>query len=95
MDGKTGAGESASQRLAAEATGEADGLAWRQAFAGEERRLREVRAWLASVLPPCPARDDVLSVVTELGDPAYRQRPGRLVHGGDPMEAAGVACDRR
>jgi hypothetical protein len=41
-------------------------------FPGQERQLREVRVWLASLLPPCPARDDVVSVATEFGANAIR-----------------------
>lgn len=40
---------------------------WRQTFPGDQRELRSLRRWLESVLTPCPARDDVLSVATELG----------------------------
>jgi len=45
---------------------------WRQVFAGEERQLRYLRRWLASLLPPCEARDDVVSIATELGSNAIR-----------------------
>jgi anti-sigma regulatory factor (Ser/Thr protein kinase) len=38
---------------------------WRQKFPGEEREMRTMRRWLESVLPACPARDDVMSVVGE------------------------------
>jgi hypothetical protein len=31
-----------------------------------------VRRWLASLLPECPTRDDVISIVTELGSNALR-----------------------
>jgi hypothetical protein len=43
------------------------GLRWRRIFPGEERQLGLLRRWLASLLPDCPARDDVTSVATELG----------------------------
>jgi hypothetical protein len=43
------------------------GLRWRRVFPGEERQLAALRRWLSSLLPDCPARDDVLSVATELG----------------------------
>ena len=39
---------------------------WRRIFPGEERQLGMVRRWLASLLPECPARDDVALVATEL-----------------------------
>lgn len=39
---------------------------WRQEFPGREQALRALRRWLGSVLPPCPVRDDVTSVATEL-----------------------------
>jgi serine/threonine-protein kinase RsbW len=45
--------------------------AWR-VFPGEERALSAVRRWLNSLLPEGPARDDVLSVATELGSNAVR-----------------------
>ena len=47
-------------------------LRWRQAFPGEERQLATVRRWLVSLLPDCPARDDVISVATELASNAVR-----------------------
>ena len=43
---------------------------WRQVFSGEERQLGLMRRWLAACLPECPARDDVVSVATELGSNA-------------------------
>src|SRR5439155_4206697 len=50
----------------------ADTPRWRRAFEGEERQLGVMRRWLASVLPACPARDDVISVATELASNALR-----------------------
>jgi serine/threonine-protein kinase RsbW len=50
----------------------ANGQRWRQVFAGEERQLAHLRRWLASLLPPCEARDDVVSIATELGSNAIR-----------------------
>lgn len=50
----------------------ASGLRWRRVFPGEERQLRLLRQWIASLLPECPARDDVASVVTELGSNTIR-----------------------
>lgn len=43
---------------------------WRQVFSGEERQLGLMRRWLVACLPDCPARDDVVSVTTELGSNA-------------------------
>jgi serine/threonine-protein kinase RsbW len=45
---------------------------WRQVFAGEEHQLAHLRRCLASLLPPCEARDDVVSIATELGSNAIR-----------------------
>jgi len=47
-------------------------LRWRRAFPGEERQLGLLRRWIASLLPECPARDDVACVATELGSNAIR-----------------------
>jgi anti-sigma regulatory factor (Ser/Thr protein kinase) len=47
-------------------------LRWRRVFPGEERQLGVVRRWVESLLPECPARDDVACVVTELGTNAIR-----------------------
>jgi anti-sigma regulatory factor (Ser/Thr protein kinase) len=44
----------------------APGQSWRRVFPGDERQLRELRRWLADVLPDAPARDDVVSVASEL-----------------------------
>jgi hypothetical protein len=60
----------AGRRAAVPAATEANGLRWRQVFPGEERQLGVLRRWLASVLPECPARDDIISVATELGSNA-------------------------
>ena len=46
------------------------GLRWRRVFPGEGSQLGVLRRWLASLLPDCPARDDVASVATELGSNA-------------------------
>jgi len=40
---------------------------WGRVFPGEERQLGLLRRWLESLLPACPARDDVACVATELG----------------------------
>jgi len=42
------------------------GNRWRQVFPGEERQIGVVRRWLASLLPDCPARDDVTVVASEM-----------------------------
>jgi serine/threonine-protein kinase RsbW len=47
-------------------------LRWRELFPGEERQLSAVRRWVESLLPQCPARDDVTCVATELGTNAVR-----------------------
>jgi anti-sigma regulatory factor (Ser/Thr protein kinase) len=41
-------------------------LRWRRMFDGDEAQVREVRRWLAGLLPECPARDDVVVVASEL-----------------------------
>src|SRR5260370_9347038 len=43
------------------------GLRWRRVFPGEGSMLGALRRWLESLLPECPARDDVACVATELG----------------------------
>jgi anti-sigma regulatory factor (Ser/Thr protein kinase) len=43
------------------------GTKWRRTFPGEVRQLGVVRRWLESLLPDCPARDDLACVATELG----------------------------
>jgi Histidine kinase-like ATPase domain len=48
------------------------GSRWRRVFPGEECQLGALRRWLASLLPDCPARDDVTSVATELCSNAIR-----------------------
>jgi hypothetical protein len=48
------------------------GLHWYAAFPGREREARQVRRWLASLLPDCAARDDVTSVATELATNAIQ-----------------------
>jgi len=45
-------------------------LRWWRAFSGDAREIRKVREWLISLLPECPARNDVISVATELGNNA-------------------------
>jgi hypothetical protein len=58
-------GETSQQALVRPGT-RPDVLRWRQVFGGEERQLGAMRRWLASLLPECPARADVLSVANEL-----------------------------
>ena len=43
------------------------GARWRRVFPGEQSQLAALRQWLCSFLPDCAARDDVISVATELG----------------------------
>lgn len=47
-------------------------LRWRRAFPGEERQLSLQRHWISSLLPECPARDDVVIVATELSTNAVQ-----------------------
>ncbi|SRR6266568_1889155 len=48
------------------------GLRWRRLFPSEERQLAALRRWLASLLPQCPARDEVALVANELASNAIR-----------------------
>ena len=48
------------------------GVRWRRVFPGEERQLGVIRRWLKSLLPESPSRDDLATVVTELGANAIR-----------------------
>jgi Histidine kinase-like ATPase domain len=45
---------------------------WRRVFPGHQQELSGLRRWLSSLLPECPARDDVLSIVTELATNAIQ-----------------------
>jgi anti-sigma regulatory factor (Ser/Thr protein kinase) len=45
---------------------------WRREFPGHQRELSEVRRWLRSLLPECPARDDVIGVASELASNAIQ-----------------------
>lgn len=45
-------------------------LRWRRVFAGQECELSALRGWLRSLLPECPARDDVIIVADELASNA-------------------------
>lgn len=40
---------------------------WRRVFPGAECQVGVLRRWLCSLLPECPARDDVALVASELG----------------------------
>jgi serine/threonine-protein kinase RsbW len=55
-------------------------MRWRRIFPGEERQLGGLRQWLTSLFPECPARDDLLSVATELASNAIRHTASG--HGG-------------
>ena len=45
---------------------------WRRVFPGQEAELRRIRSWLAELLPSGPAREDVVTVATELAANAVR-----------------------
>ncbi|HEY5986443.1 MAG TPA: ATP-binding protein [Streptosporangiaceae bacterium] len=53
-------------------SGSAPALRWRRVFPGEERQLGLLRRWLALLFPPCPARDDVTAIASELSGNALR-----------------------
>lgn len=61
--------DAASQRVTVPAHA-ANDLRWRQVLRGEQHQLAVLRRWLASLLPDCEARDDVISVATELASNA-------------------------
>lgn len=50
----------------------APGMRWRRVLPGEERQLRILRRWLASLLPAGSALDDLTIVATELATNAIR-----------------------
>lgn len=52
-------------------------LRWRQVLSGDERSLRDLRHWLASLLPACPACDDVISVANEMANAIRHTASGR------------------
>lgn len=62
----------ASQHSAGPAVQGVNVLRWRQVLRGEDRQLGVLRRWLSSMLPECPARDDVASVAVELASNALR-----------------------
>jgi serine/threonine-protein kinase RsbW len=41
-------------------------MRWSRVFSGEPAQLRMMRRWIRDLLPPCPALDDLVSVVDEL-----------------------------
>ena len=45
---------------------------WRRVFPGRDDQVREVRHWLAGLLPGGPERDDVVMVAAELATNAIR-----------------------
>jgi len=47
-------------------------LTWEQEYPGEARELARLRRWLMSILPDCPAREDLVLVATELAGNAVR-----------------------
>jgi serine/threonine-protein kinase RsbW len=53
---------------------------WRRLFPGEVRQLGVLRRWVASLLPGCPARDDVTMVANELASNAIKHTASG--HGG-------------
>ena len=53
-------------------------LRWRRVFPGQEAELRQVRYWLAELLPDCPARGDVVTVTFELAANAVRHSASGL-----------------
>jgi serine/threonine-protein kinase RsbW len=53
-------------------------ITWRRVFPGEPQQLALLRYWLASLLPPRPERDDVITVADELASNAIQHtRSGR------------------
>jgi anti-sigma regulatory factor (Ser/Thr protein kinase) len=56
-------------------------LRWWRVFPGEPAQLKVLRHWLADLLPPCDARDDVLTVACELSANAIRQTASGLPDG--------------
>ena len=50
----------------------APALRWRREFPGDNAQIGALRRWLESLLPPCPARDDLVSVAVELSTNAVR-----------------------
>lgn len=51
---------------------QAPALRWRRAFPDENAQIGALRRWLEWLLPPCPGRDDLVSVAVELSTNAVR-----------------------
>jgi serine/threonine-protein kinase RsbW len=66
----TGTGLGGCVRLPHPPTGLERGTQWRRVFRGEAHELAVLRRWLAELLPPSPARDDLVLVATELASNA-------------------------
>jgi serine/threonine-protein kinase RsbW len=54
----------------AESSALTNGMWWRRDFPGDANHLGEMRRWLQSLLPGCPARDDLVLVASEMGSNA-------------------------
>jgi anti-sigma regulatory factor (Ser/Thr protein kinase) len=50
---------------------------WRKVFPGQEAELRQLRRWIAGLLPEAPARDDVVMVAVELANAIRHTASGR------------------
>ena len=48
------------------------GLCWRRAYQGRPAEAGELRQWITALLAPCPSRDDVIAVASELAANAIR-----------------------
>lgn len=59
------------------------GLRWRNVLRGDGAQIRELRRWIAVLLPECEARDNVIAVAVELATNAIQHtasgRGGALV----------------
>jgi hypothetical protein len=51
---------------------------WRRVFPGQQAELRQVRYWLAELLPDCPVRGDVVTITIELAANAVRHSASGL-----------------
>lgn len=76
--------ESASQQMHAASSPR---LRWWRVFPGQADQLRVLRQWLADLLPPCDARDDVIAVACELSANAVRHTASGLPGGRFSVEA--------
>jgi anti-sigma regulatory factor (Ser/Thr protein kinase) len=47
-------------------------LHWQTTLPGQPCALQELRRWAETLLPPCPTRDDVITVAVELGTNAVK-----------------------